>query len=348
MNIFERNYYFVSRAATAIYLILKTELCNCERKTVVAPANICYAAIFPILYAGFNVRFCDVDPLTGNVTYKSFFEVCDGDVAAAVLPHMYGNPISELREISEFCSEKGILLIEDCASAMGAESIDYQVSCQGDYAIFSMGYSKTIDLGYGGLVVSDRDLISIVNEEKELPYFSGDDKELALFSKIYRVLRNNNTKTNFEGKIYDALFDVAKPEFLCRIDDKQREYLKYGLGKLESVIKERKNMQLLYKKELASLNKYIYSFSPGAVPWRFCMLLDTQSKREIIDKCLANNLPVSDWYPNVTNIFNDGGYYPGADAHEKAILNFPLLQSAETTERICEIINTVLGKMKSL
>ena len=41
----------------------------------------------------------------------------------------------------------------------------------------------------------------------------------------------------------------------------------------------------------------------GGVPWRFSLLLDENSKRAIIKTLLDNNYPVSDWYPNVTELF---------------------------------------------
>ena len=341
---FDGNHFYVSRAATGIFLILKTQIKNPQNKSVLVPANICYAAVLPIVYCGMRVRFCDVDSVTGNVTYKSFIENCSGDVAAAIIPHMYGNPVDDMRDISEYCKDKNILLIEDCASAMGAQSDSYKLGSQGDFTVYSMGYSKTVDLGFGGLIVSKRDLKVIEKEEKNLPLYTEDTDELALFSKIYRDLRNDNNNTALRSAVYSAFPHVVKNELLCRIEDKDRDYLEKGLRSLDEVVNNRRYSQSVYESQLPDLKEYFYPFGKGAVPWRFCLLLNKDTKRQIIRECLKNDLPVSDWYPVVTPIFGDYKDYPGAKAHEEHILNFPLPNSQNEIEKICRIINATVSR----
>lgn len=142
----------VSRAASAIYLVLSA--LRLPNKQVLVPANLCYAAIFPILYAGYEPVFCDVDVTSGNVTYESVAAALTPETGAMIVPHMYGNPVGDMPEIAQICRQSGILLIEDCASAMGAKSPGYPLGAMGDYTVYSTGYSKTLDLGYGGLLVS--------------------------------------------------------------------------------------------------------------------------------------------------------------------------------------------------
>ena len=66
-----KNTLFVGRAATAIYLILDTLM---KEKEVILPANICYAAAYPIIYSGNIPIFVDVDAKTGNSTYKEIIK----------------------------------------------------------------------------------------------------------------------------------------------------------------------------------------------------------------------------------------------------------------------------------
>ena len=75
-----KNSLFVGRAATAIYLILKTLM---EEKEVILPSNICYAAVYPIIYSNNVPVFVDVDKRTGNALFKKmikqeqlFFHIC--------------------------------------------------------------------------------------------------------------------------------------------------------------------------------------------------------------------------------------------------------------------------------
>ena len=45
------------RGGAAVWLVLRR---TAPRGVLLAPANLCYAALYPALYAGWSVRFCDV------------------------------------------------------------------------------------------------------------------------------------------------------------------------------------------------------------------------------------------------------------------------------------------------
>ena len=63
-------------------------------------------------------------------------------------------------KIQKFCNEKNIILIEDCAQAIGAEISGGKVGTFGDYSCFSFHAQKNLStLGEGGMLV--------VNNEKK-------------------------------------------------------------------------------------------------------------------------------------------------------------------------------------
>ncbi len=168
------NSLIVGRATTAIYGILKCS--NSNLRGILLPANICPAAIYGCIYAGFKPIFCDVDPISGNTTYELISKANFDNVQYALLPHMYGNPIGRFDDIVSFLHTKGIIVIEDCASAFG--SVDGKgnvVGSFGDYSIFSFGYSKTISIGFGGMLKSSTyDLAPIKDELSSLHIFNDD------------------------------------------------------------------------------------------------------------------------------------------------------------------------------
>ena len=131
----KKNHLIISRAAAAVYLILKSR--NIRGQKVIVPANICYAAVYPIIYSGNEPVFCDVDPMSGNVDQELISGNLSG-AAAVILPHMYGNPIRDIKEICELCRRNSVITIEDCASAMGAEAQSGPCGSFGDYVLYSM------------------------------------------------------------------------------------------------------------------------------------------------------------------------------------------------------------------
>ena len=338
MDIFnlKENCLFVGRAATAIYLILNAE--NMQGKLVLYPANICYAAIYPALYAGCKPVFCDVNEQDGNVTYTEI-EKYINQVSVVVIPHMYGNPVQDIKKIQRLCIDKGVLLIEDCASAMGAETPFGMCGTFGDYVIYSTGYSKTIDIGNGGFLITNRSIDRIRDTYNHLQIWNDEiEKDEVFFSKLYRLIRNY-PEQRLDKYIWEGLYDNLKEMFIYRCPGIDRQIQKAMLN-LESIIALRKCNQKKYESWIHQTDFYEnYSFHEGAVPWRFCLLVSEEKKQEMVDKLLEQNVPVSDWYPVVTSIFGCNNEYPGAKTMERKIINFPLLIGEEEIQRICDCVN---------
>lgn len=331
-----RNCIVTGRAATGIYLILVAE--HLSGGEILAPANLCYAGLFPAVYADMKIRFCDVDSLTGNVTLETLKAAFTSSVRAAIIPHMYGQPVREMKEIAEFCHMHNVLLIEDCASAMGAKA-EYALGTMGDYTVYSTGYSKTLDLGYGGLVCSSRSLEELEMLEQNLPCLTCKDEEtISFFSKLYRTIRNYGTGTPLEQAIYQALPACLKTSFLHCIDKDQKKKVIDAIKQLPQVIKERRTKLQKYKDALIGSSWRLYPYSEGAVPWRMSLFVPEERRGALIQHMLDEKISVSDWYPRVTPIFMDDGQYPGAQWHEKHIVNLPLLIPDVELSRICFVL----------
>ena len=333
----------VGRGAIAIRLALS--IINDKFEYVLVPANICYAAVLPIIYAGYLPVFCDVDENTGNVTIDSIRDSIKGEIGAAILPHMYGNPIQNLPDIVEYLHSINVKVIEDCASLMTRGGIDYIPGTIGDFTVYSTGYSKTIDLGFGGLLFSKKyDVESLERIESGLPPFKQAYKEeWEIFSKVYRVLRNSNENSRIAKIVYDNLGEALRGSYYLSITEEEKTQVFECIDQLDRIVSERKRQHKLYLDALRIPEACYYPFQPDSVPWRF-NLLCMEGRKELINYCLKRNLPVSDWYPRVTPIFGDSDRYPGAYRHEKRILNFPLLISDDEIKEICSCVNEFFEK----
>lgn len=335
------NYVITGRAASALYLVANFE--KLRGKQVLFPCNVCYAAIFPFVYSGCIPKFCDVDLKSGNLTLDIIKS--EKDYSAILVPHMYGNPVEEIGLIKEYCNNNGILLIEDCASAMGAEVLGIPCGSFGDYSIFSTGYSKTVDLGGGGILISDRDLSEIMRCESNLPERGKQaETDEAFLGKLYRLIRNNADQ-GLSQFVWEGLHNNLRHIYIYRCPEHLKKEVKNSLNILENVVKKRREENKLYTDRLENVSDLeIYRYFDKSVPWRFCCFTDTEKKAKIIKRLLSLSLPVSDWYPVVTGIFGQTNYllYPNALQFEKTILNFPILVGQEMIEKICNEIKEAL------
>lgn len=345
MNILQvkKNHVYVGRAASAIYLILQAE--HIKNKKILYPANICYAAVYPAIYADNYPVFCDVNGEDGNVTYK-IVEQYINEVAVMVLPHMYGNPIQEIQKIRELCNRTGIILIEDCASAMGADVHDSLCGSWGDYTIFSTGYSKTLDLGIGGILLTDRDTREIEQYNKQLPLWDESiENDENFFSRLYRLIRNNK-RQDLSKYIWQGFYNNLQKLFIYQYP-KINEKIENAVLNLDSIVNERREQVLLYQKNIKSCSIWKeYKFHDGAVPWRYCLFVEKEEKKPLIEYLLKKDIPVSDWYPVVTPIFGqqDINIFECAKNMEDRMINFPLLIERTEIDRICEVLNEYISK----
>ncbi len=340
-NVRYRELVVLGRAAVGIWLALNA---FCKGKSVLLPANICYAAAYPVLYAGKKLCFCDVDPVSGNVTADSVRAAWTPEVGAAIIPHMYGQPVAELPQIAAFCRERNVVLIEDCASAMGAEADDYLPGSMGDCVVYSTGYAKTMDLGIGGLLCSNiLPLNDVLREESVLPLLSEEaERNLTFFSHLYRFLRNEATESGLKTAIYAVLADVCREEFLFSLPEERKRWIISQLDGLPEIVRRRRSALIMYTQRLQGCGLRLYPFASGAVPWRFNCFAEPEIKQGIISACLKKGLPVSDWYPQITPMFGINKEFPGAAWHEARILNFPLPMDEETISQICDTIKESL------
>lgn len=323
------------RGATAIYLVLTHLSQRLEGPGVMlAPANVCYAALYPALYAGWSVRFVDVSPHDGNLTAQAVEEFLAHERADALLaPHMYGQPIACLPQIANACAQANVTLIEDCASAMGAEA-DYPVGKVGDYTVFSTGYAKVVDVGFGGLLASERhDLGWAAAIEETLPVRTESlEQTETLFGKVYRTLRTF-PDSRLDQAIYKVMPEATRDLFLHRLSADDADRVNAALADLNDIVAQRRQCQEACQRiwdEAKPERARAYPYSAGAVPWRFTFLVDPAIRRSLVSACLEANVPISDWYPSIAPMLGDLGSYPSAEAMGDAILNLPLTN--ETVE----------------
>ncbi len=125
---------------------------------IISPAFTFIATANSILYQGLRPIFADVDPKTFNIDPESLSERITPKTRAVVGVHLYGQPF-DLKAISQICDDKGLILIEDCAQAHGAEFEGKKVGGFG-LGCFSFYPTKNMTTGEGGMITTDDDALA--------------------------------------------------------------------------------------------------------------------------------------------------------------------------------------------
>ena len=96
---------------------------------------------------------------TWTIDLKKIKKALTKKTKAIMIVHIYGQAC-RIDEIKKFCKSKKLLLIEDCAEAIGAKYKNRLVGLDGDCSCFSFYANKSITTGEGGMAVFKNKKIS--------------------------------------------------------------------------------------------------------------------------------------------------------------------------------------------
>lgn len=145
----------VCSGTAAFYVILNALKALSSKRTVVMPAYICPLVPLAIHRAGLRVEVCDIQPNNFDFALDELDALCAGnpDVAAIVATHLAGFPV-DLEAIRRIATRYDLIVIEDCAQALGALYRGQPVGTWGDFAFLSLCRGKGLTIYEGGVAVT--------------------------------------------------------------------------------------------------------------------------------------------------------------------------------------------------
>jgi dTDP-4-amino-4,6-dideoxygalactose transaminase len=118
------------------------------------------ATIEAIVHCGATPVFVDIDPCTCNMNVAMIEEKITAKTKAILPVHLYGQAV-DMDSVKKLALCYGLLIIEDCAQAMGAEYGGRRVGSLGDVGCLSFFPSKNLGAyGDGGMVITDNKAIA--------------------------------------------------------------------------------------------------------------------------------------------------------------------------------------------
>ncbi len=149
----------VNSGTDALWLSLKA-LGIGSGDEVILTANTYFATAEAIWIAGGTAVFVDIDPVTHNIDPCGIEAAITGRTRAIIPVHLYGLP-ARMREIAEIARKHQLLLIEDCAQALGARCDNFVLGGLSDTACVSFTPQKNLGAyGDGGAVLTNQPKIA--------------------------------------------------------------------------------------------------------------------------------------------------------------------------------------------
>ncbi|HEX5091703.1 MAG TPA: DegT/DnrJ/EryC1/StrS family aminotransferase [Burkholderiales bacterium] len=121
---------------------------------VVTPAFTFIATAEAIAYVGAKPVFADIDPATFNLTAATLERALTPRTRAVIVVHLFGQ-CAEMPPIAGLCRQRKLVLVEDCAQAIGADWEGRAAGAWGEYGCLSFYPTKNLGAyGDGGMVVT--------------------------------------------------------------------------------------------------------------------------------------------------------------------------------------------------
>jgi dTDP-4-amino-4,6-dideoxygalactose transaminase len=193
---------------------------------IIIPGNSFIATAEAVTRSGHRIVFADVDTDCYTLNPDSVRSKLTGRTAAIIAVHLYGHPCN-MDPLMSICKECGLILIEDCAQAHGAEYCGRKIGGIGHVAAFSFYPGKNLGAyGDGGAIVTQDDEIA---------------RNVRMIANHRRI---NKYDHEFEGRN-------------SRLDGLQAAILEVKLSHLEGWIQKRIDIADYYLAHLAGIDELV-------------------------------------------------------------------------------------------
>ncbi len=218
--------------------------------------------------------FVDVSPDDFNLDPDDVRRKITKKTKALIVVHLYGKP-AKMDELVTIARENGLVLIEDCAQAIGAKYKGTVVGSFGDFSCFSFYQTKHLVTGEGGMVAT--------NSNK--------------YAEILRSILNNGiNRANLEDYDFDHLgFNYQMTEIQAALGLRQLE----RLSKLNQIRRKHADLYRNFFKGTSikfqsdDKNSYnVYCYLTGLLPKEM-----TGKRDEFISKLIDMHIPIKKQYP---------------------------------------------------
>lgn len=334
-----------------------------DRKTILIPRYSCPSFAHAILASGLSIKYCDSTPDNLSIDIEKLKDIDSDDILALICVNFFGlsNPMIE---ITNYCKNNNIYLIEDLGYSLGTEYNDKKLGTFGDYSVLNFQEGKAIPIG-GGMVTAKKTeyceyFLSGMRKcsRSNLFFMAG----FSFFSKPenYNILmkysaftkRNIRKQYSMEDTIrktqseFDYTFEPSQAfnsissfqgnlgRILLKRMDKVFDICNQNAEKIESILAENTNITLIKRDEQMTRCHYI----------RYPVLIESALRDEVIRLLMEKNIETSSMYAehglNISRID-----FPGAHKILNELITLPCHPLINTNE-IKIMTDTILDRIQ--
>jgi dTDP-4-amino-4,6-dideoxygalactose transaminase len=141
----------IGRARAGLYLLAKLGLRDRKRRIIMSPYTI-PDVVNMVKFAGAEPVFVDCLKGSTNLNLDQLADLIDYTVCAVIVTHYHLN--QDMEAIRKICAVKGVMLIDDCALALGGTEPKGCIGATADASVLSFSGFKPLNFFWGGAVTT--------------------------------------------------------------------------------------------------------------------------------------------------------------------------------------------------
>jgi len=280
---------------------------------VVVPAFTFFATAEAVSYTGATPVFADVDPETFTLDPASLLEKITGRTKAVIAVHLFGQ-CAALDAIAPICSDRKLVLVEDCAQSIGADYDGRVSGSWGDFGGFSFYPTKNLAAAGDAGLMTARDPRS---------------------DSVLRMLRHHGSRQTYLHE---------RVGWNSRLDEIQAAVLRVKLKHLARFTEARRAVAARYRQKLAGANVKLPT-EHGRGKHVYHQFTIRSERRDAIREALAQEgIASSVFYPiplHLQPAYAAKASLPVAESLAKQVLSLPIhpLLDEASVDRICAAVS---------
>lgn len=290
---------------------------------VITVSHTAVATVTAIERAGAVPVLVDIDPVTYTLCPRAAAAAIGPRTRAIVPVHLYGQP-ADMRELAALAERHGLLLIEDCAQAIGASDAGRTVGTIGHAAAFSFYPTKNLGAcGDAGAVVTN---------------------DTAIADRVRSLRAYGQSRRD----VY------VEPGINSRLDEIQAALLRVKMTYLEQVTDCRRKIAAQYNAGLAGVTTPRERDSARHVYHLY--VVRHQARDLLADRLRAAGIETLVHYPTpihrqpaFSHLGLGAGSLPETELAAREILSLPLFWglSSDNVKEVCEAVRDCAVEVRS-
>jgi dTDP-4-amino-4,6-dideoxygalactose transaminase len=279
---------------------------------VVLPSFTFFATAEAVSYTGATPVFADIDAATFNISVDSLRRSVSSRTKAVIAVHLFGQ-CAALDEIAALCKREKLVLVEDCAQALGADYQGRRAGSWGEFGCFSFYPTKNL------AAAGDAGLITTASAE---------------YDKVLRMLRHHGSR---QAYLHERI------GWNSRLDELQAALLRVKLGHLEAFNAARRGVAARYREGLRAAPLELPAEDARGRHVYHQFTIRAERRDAIREALAADGIAASIFYPMPLHrqpayaAANAGVSLPACEAAARTVLSLPInpLIDAASVERVC-------------